>query len=534
MPQVTGTLLPKPKKLGDLFSSQQGYPRLQEPEVEVYSIHYDSRTVQPGGVFIALPGGNTDGHAYIPDAIHRGAVAVVGTQPLINISVPYIQVKESRKALAELSAAFFDYPARQLTMIGVTGTDGKTTTTNLLFHILKEAGLNAGMISTVSARIGGNDLDTGFHVTTPEAPEVQAYLAQMVASGITHCVLEVTSHGLDQHRVAHCEFDVAVLTNITHEHLDYHGNYDYYLAAKGKLFSGLRDSYPKEQVKHRGAVINRDDTSFDYLIGIMDQVDYVSYGIMQPANFQGSQIKDTANNLEFAVIYTADKIANSLGQISSSLIGEYNVYNCLAAISAAHRYLDLPFDVIRKAIASMPGIPGRMERISLGQPFVAIVDFAHTPNALQKVLISTRKLVQMKHGKGRVIVVFGSAGLRDRDKRRMMAEVAAELADFSIMTSEDPRTESVDQILEEMAYGMSAHSKTRGLDYELISDRREAIRMAVSMARADDLVIACGKGHEQSMCFGEIEYLWDDRIAMRSAISELLGIPGPEMPYLPV
>lgn len=237
----------------------------QQPEVAVSGIALDSRHVKPGYIFVALAGESADGHRYIPAAVTQGAAAVVGTEPMFDIDVPYLRVPDGRLALAQLSAAFYGFPARELTVIGVTGTDGKTTTANLIFNILKAAKIQAGMITTVNALIGEKILDTGFHVTTPEAPKVQGYLTQMVASGITHVVLETTSHGLAQKRVAACEFDIGVVTNITHEHLDYHGSYDEYLAAKSSLLAELSKSVQKEQSVPRLAVINKDDSSFEYL-----------------------------------------------------------------------------------------------------------------------------------------------------------------------------------------------------------------------------------------------------------------------------
>ncbi len=231
-----------------MISDLKGISNLPASDAQISGVKLDSRLVQPGDLFVAVAGGITDGHQFIGDAIQRGVSAIVGEQPLVDLPVPYLQVEDSRAALAHLAAAFFGFPAHQLVMIGVTGTDGKTTTSNLIYHILKAAGLRAGMISTVNALIGDQALDTGFHVTTPEAPEVQRYLAQMVAAGLSHVVLEATSHGLAQQRVAACEFDLGVVTNITHEHLDYHGSFSSYQAAKGLLFEGLSELFPRRKI----------------------------------------------------------------------------------------------------------------------------------------------------------------------------------------------------------------------------------------------------------------------------------------------
>jgi UDP-N-acetylmuramoyl-L-alanyl-D-glutamate--2,6-diaminopimelate ligase len=491
-------------------------------DADITGIVSDSRLVKPGYLFVAFVGGTIDGHNYVKAALERGAVAIVGMHPLHNLHVPYLRVKDSRMALPHLAAAFYGYPARKLTMIGVTGTDGKTTTTNLIYEILQAAGYKSGMISTINAVIGDQVLDTGFHVTTPDAPDVQRYLAQMVEAGLTHVVLEVTSHGLAQYRADACEFDIAVVTNITHEHLDYHGSYEAYRSAKGRLFVSLSSTLPKSQGNPRMAVLNRDDSSFDYLAKISDCL-LTSYGFYPEAEIRPDHIQRRPDGMDF--------IVHGKGRdfpINCHLVGDFNISNCLAAIGTTVYALGVSPGAAQIGIANLKSVPGRMERIDLGQDFTAIVDFAHTPNALHVALETARAITQ-----GRVIAVFGSAGLRDREKRRMMAGVSVELADLTVLTAEDPRTELLDDILAQMADGACSNGGIEGQTFWRIPDRGEAIRLAISFAKPGDLVIACGKGHEQSMCFGEIEYPWDDRTAMRAAISEHLGIPGPRMPFLP-
>lgn len=493
-----------------------------DDDVLITGIALDSRQVRPGNLFVALSGDNTDGHAYIAEAVRRGAAAVVGSKPVTDLEVPYFRVGSGRWALAQLAAAYYDFPARQLTVIGVTGTDGKTTTANLIYHILRSAGLRAGMISTVNARIGEQVIDTGLHVTTPEAPDVQRYLADMVSAGLTHVILEVTSHGLKQRRVGGSEFDLGVVTNITHEHLDYHGTYEDYRASKARLITGLAYTPAKKHHPPRLAVLNRDDASFEYLNEITE-VASITYGLQTEADLRAANVTHLSGGLAFDASSRVHQFP-----VTSSLVGEYNVYNCLAAIAATVEGLGIGPQAAQEGIAAMKGLPGRMEAINLGQEFLAIVDFAHTPNALKRALETARRLRA-----GRVIAVFGSAGLRDRAKRRMMAESSAELADLTVLTAEDPRTESLDEILEEMATGAESRGGVEGKTFWRVSDRGEAIRFAISLAQPDDVVIACGKGHEQSMCFDDTEYLWDDRIAMRAALAEYLEIPGPGMPYLP-
>ena len=502
----------------------------------VTGVVFDSRRVRPGDIFVAVRGGSTDGHSYIPDAIARGATAAVGEVEIGQLPVPYLQVKNSRLALAKISAAFYKYPSRKMTVLGVTGTDGKTTTATLIYHILRAAGYTTGLISTVSAMIGEQELDTGFHVTTPEATEIQAYLAQMAEQGTTHVVVETTSHGLDQHRVSACDFDMGVVTNITHEHLDYHGSYRSYSEAKGRLLKLLAQTAAKTGGASRLAVVNRDDSSYEYLTGLINEINIsakprlrmTTFGIHPEAECRAENIKQESGCLDFQA-----QVQGKAFPVKSKLYGVFNVSNCLAAIAATAVGLDIGIDAIQEGILSMTGIPGRMERIDLGQEFLAIVDFAHTPHALRQALTTARQMLGQTGKTGKVISIFGSAGLRDRAKRRMMAEVAARLADISILTAEDPRNESLEDILAEMAAGAEAQSAIEGRNFWRIPDRGEAFRFAVKIARPGDLVIALGKGHEQSMCFGEIEFPWDDRIAFRAALAGLLEIPGPEMPYLP-
>jgi UDP-N-acetylmuramoyl-L-alanyl-D-glutamate--2,6-diaminopimelate ligase len=492
------------------------------PGVQVTDITSDSREVHPGSIFVAIPGGTSDGHRFIPQAIGQGAAAVVGSQPIEDLPVPYIQVTDPRETLAYLAAAFHGYPARSMTMIGVTGTDGKTTTSNLIYEILLSAGMPAGIISTVNAMIGSEVYDTGFHVTTPQAPEVQQYLARMKTAGLSHVVLEATSHGLSQHRVTACDFDIGVVTNITHEHLDYHGSYEAYRSAKASLLTGLANTSQKDNGAPRAAVINRDDSSYDYLHAVTT-VRQVAYSFQPGADVWAEDIHHTAAGLNFVAHGPGFQVP-----VTCNIIGLYNVSNCLAAIGVTVVALGIHPEAARQGIANLRGVPGRMEQINMGQPFIAIVDFAHTPNALRQALTSARAMAE-----GRVIAVFGSAGLRDRQKRRMMAETSAELADVAILTAEDPRSESLESILEEMAEGARSKGGVEGKTFLRVPDRGQAIREAITMARPGDLVIACGKGHEQSMCFGEIEYPWDDRTAMRAALAELLHATGPRMPYLP-
>jgi UDP-N-acetylmuramoyl-L-alanyl-D-glutamate--2,6-diaminopimelate ligase len=490
-------------------------------DVDVYGISVDSRQVEPGDLFVSVPGVFVDGHRFIADAVNNGAMAVVGELPPQALGdVPwgaftYVRVGNSRSALGWICAAWHDFPSRKMTLVGVTGTDGKTTTVNLVYTILRAAGFDAGMISTVNALIGGKEIDTGFHVTTPDAPDVQRYLAQMVETGATHAVLEVTSHGLAQHRVTGVDFDVAVVTNITHEHLDAHGSLETYRQAKASLFEGLSRSFRKPGVP-KVAVLNRDDDSFHYLSPIPTDRQ-IAYGV--GGEISTCDVLFAPDATRFTLVLPSGKVA-----VETALVGGFNVSNILATASVGVA-LDISPDAIVEGIAAVEGIPGRMERIDAGQDFLAIVDFAHTPNALEQALTTAQKMTRGDSDapkadvpSARVIVVFGSAGLRDREKRAMMGHVAGRLADVVIVTAEDPRTERLEDIIAESAAAAIEEGKREGVDLWRVPDRGEAILKACQVARPGDVVIACGKGHEQSMCFDTAEYPWDDREAMRRAL----------------
>lgn len=514
--------------LRDLFREVKIINTFPPSDLSLTGIKIDSRKVLEGDLFLAIPGKQFDGHSYIKEAVSRGAAAIVGSDPASkykDLGLPYLQVEDTRQALAELAAAWFDYPARKMIIIGVTGTDGKTTTANLIYQILLAAGISSGLISTVNAVIGKMILDTGFHVTTPETMDLQYYLSEMVEAGISHVVLEATSHGLAQNRVDACEVDIGVVTNITHEHLDYHGDFQGYLNAKAELFRLVSSSPDKQGNYHKIAVLNKDDQTYQELREIVSQADIteVCYGINPPASYLARKINSNSYGISFDLVGAGDDF-----QIMTSLIGDYNVSNCLAAAAVCLAGLDLDREIVQKGIKNLSGIPGRMESFSMGQDFLAIVDFAHTPNALGRAINAAREFTGQ-----RVITVFGSAGLRDREKRRLMAKVSGELADLTVLTAEDPRIESLDGILDEMANGIISQGGVEGKTFWRVRDRGEAIRFALDQAESGDVVLVCGKGHEQSMCFGEIEYPWDDRIALKSALGDYLGIDGPEMPFLP-
>ena len=513
----------------------------------ILAVTADSRQVRPGSLFVAVTGARFDGHRYLPAALAQGAVALVGARSPeslrlegINLSDPaiYIQVGDSRRALALASAALHGFPARKLAVVGITGTDGKTTTSSIMESILTAATTatdapagRVGVVTTVSARIRGRESETGLHVTTPDAPEVQAFLRAMVDDGCRYAVIESTSHGLHQQRVAGVDFDVAAVTNITHEHLDYHGSRDAYVAAKAILFRSLYAS-PMKQGIPRCAVLNADDAgSYAALLAVLHK-EATLHGYHVPVRCYG--MAGGSAHLDVAIAnlrYEADATRFDVHwwggtfAVTSPLIGEFNVYNVACAATAALG-LGIPPAAIQAGVAGMAPVLGRMQRMDDGQPFLAIVDFAHTPVSLERALLTLRPLVGQgaPDGQGRLIAVFGSAGLRDREKRYLMGRVSGRLADFTVITAEDPRTEDLDDICREIRRGVAEFAGTER--FVVIPDRTEAIQAAVDMARPGDVVAAFGKGHERSMCFGEVEYPWSDQDAMLAALARRLARNG--------
>ncbi len=473
----------------------------------------DSRRVQPGDLFVAIPGVAVDGHQFVAQAFAAGAVgAVVERIQPDYAGQPLARVPTARAAYAHLQAAVHGHPGRRMRVIGVTGTDGKTTTLRLIGSILAAAGHRVGAVDTVGAQIGGREVDTGFHTTTPAADEVQGYLAQMAEAGVEVALLEATSEGLAQHRVTAAEFDVAVVTNITHEHLYYHGTLEAYREAKALLFRALSESWRKEGVA-KVAVLNADDSSYALLRAIPADVQ-VAYGLSAGVDVRATGIAALPDGLRFRL-----RLPGAEVEVESPLVGRYNVHNILAAAAAAHSQ-GVPAEDIRAGIAAVRGVLGRMERIDRGQPFQAVVDFAHTPNALDQALQAAREFTA-----GRLIAVYGCAGLRDLAKRPMMGEISGRLADLTVITAEDPRTEPLEEICEQVAAGCRRAGRSEGEGYLIVGDRGEAIHRALSLAAAGDTVIICGKGHERSMCYGTTEYPWSDQDATAEAL-ERLGYGG--------
>ncbi len=494
--------------LGALLAAVPAAALRGDGDTSVTGIAYDSRAVRPGDLFVALPGVHVDGHRYIAPAVAAGAAAVLGQEePPVGLTVPYARVPDSRAAMADVAAAFYGHPSDRLTMVGVTGTDGKTTTGFLLHALLQGTGRPAGLIGTVSYRIGEHEWQNDSRQTTPEAPDVQRLLAAMVDAGVRYAVLEATSHALVLERLRGCRFDAGILTNVTSDHLDFHGSVEAYRAAKARLFRGLGAGRATAPV----AVLNRDDASYDYMCAA-SAARVLSYGLHAEADVRASEAEVTASGIRCRVVTPTGTAA-----LRSPLTGRFNVSNLLAALAYGYSQgIDL-----REAAAvlgTVAGVPGRMRRIDAGQPYTVIVDYAHTPDSLAKVLDELRPLTA-----GRLIAVFGAAGERDRLKRPVMGRLAAERCDIVILTDEDPRLEDRRAIIEEIAAGARAAGAHVGTSLLLHPDRREAIATAACLARPGDTILLAGKGHEGCIIMGNERIPWDEEREARAAIAAAAG-----------
>jgi len=486
----------------------EGVEVLEAPptDPEVAGLCYDSRRLKPGDCFVAIPGTHTDGHRYVETALRDGAVAAV-VQRRAGTAWPQVVVPDTRRALALMSSTLYGHPSREMVVIGVTGTDGKTTTTTMIHQMLSNAGRPAGSMSTVDIRLGhAVDLNDS-RQTTLEALEIQEQLARMRDGGLTYAVIETSSHGLALQRVVGVDYDVAVFTNIAHEHLDFHKTIEAYREAKAQLVDLTQGSAPKSLPKT--AVLNRDDPSYAYLVNrpIARQI---TYGIQLDADLKANRVEATPEGLRV-------EASTPLGHLPLrlKLSGRWNAANALAA-AATGVAVGLTLDEIRKGLESYSGVSGRMERVDLGQPFAVIIDYAHTPQSLEKVLRELRPIT-----KGKLIAVFGSAGDRDREKRPWMGEIAARLSDYAVFTNEDPREEKAMTILSEIAAGAEEVGWTEGKNYARIEDRREGIAHAVRRATPGDTILLAGKGHERSILIGRGKQPWDERAAAEAAIRGL-------------
>ncbi|HYT61637.1 MAG TPA: UDP-N-acetylmuramoyl-L-alanyl-D-glutamate--2,6-diaminopimelate ligase [Haliangiales bacterium] len=468
---------------------------------EVAGISYDSRRVTPGMVFVAIPGQKTDGHEFISTAIDRGATAIICEKNgFVSQRATRIKVANARAALAAAAAAYYQHPASKLRVIGVTGTNGKTTVAFMVKQILEAAGVNCGLIGTVRYEIGERVIPA--QRTTPEALEIQQLMAQMLRADCQACVMEVSSHALEQQRICGVEFDVGIFTNLTQDHLDYHGTMENYFAAKKKLFAALSGG-----TKKAGAVINIDDAFGARLSRETNLEVQLTYGLNPAAKIRATRVQLGKHATQMVLETPQDRIPCRL-----PLIGRHNVYNALAAAGAG-LVLKVGAHPIQTALNSMKPVPGRLESIVLGQPFGVFVDYAHTDDALRNVLMTLREITS-----GRLLVTFGCGGNRDAGKRLKMGKVAAELADFTLITSDNPRRESPAKIAAAIEEGFRS---VRRDGYRVELDRRRAVDELLRGAGAGDTVLIAGKGHETYQEFEDTVIPFDDRVYARETLETL-------------
>ncbi|MFC5651688.1 UDP-N-acetylmuramoyl-L-alanyl-D-glutamate--2,6-diaminopimelate ligase [Paenibacillus solisilvae] len=475
-------------------------------ETEIGGIQIDSRKVAQGDLFICLQGHTVDGHKFAPRAVESGAAALV-VDRVLELDVPQLVVKDTRLAMAILADSYFGQPSHKLKLIGITGTNGKTTTTYLIEQILSDAGYAPGVIGTVEMRYNGQSLPMSG--TTPEALDLQRYLAAMVDAGTDYCAMEVSSHALEQGRVKGSRYRTAIFTNLTQDHLDYHGTMENYAAAKGLLFSRLGNEYAVSEAERSYAVLNADDAASKEF-ALLTSAEVLTYGVDHEADVRASNIRITAHGTSFHLESFKGK-----ADIMLQMAGKYNVYNALAAVCAA-LIEGIPLDRIKQSLEALPGVPGRVEAVKAGQQFAVIVDYAHTPDGLENVLKAVKEFAA-----GRIICVFGCGGDRDRTKRPIMGKIAAHYADYAIVTSDNPRTEDPELILQDIEAGLTEDGVDKSR-YELLADRHAAIQKAVEMASPDDVVLIAGKGHETYQLIGGQTFDFDDREVAKEAIRGIL------------
>jgi UDP-N-acetylmuramoyl-L-alanyl-D-glutamate--2,6-diaminopimelate ligase len=478
------------------------------PDVEVSGIAYDSRRVNPGDLFVAVQGIHVDGHHYLTEAIAKGAVAVAIERPVrVPEGVPVLRTPSTRIGLAELSAELYGRPSRRLKLAGITGTDGKTTVTHMAEHVLQASGIVAGAMSTVAFKVSGREVDNVSGQTTTEAPEVQAWLARMVEAAAQAAVIETTSHALVQERVHACEFDVAAFTNVGHDHLDYHASWDDYLEAKARLIELTARSADKGIEKT--AVLNRDDVSYERLARRAIARRW-TYGMTTAADLHPLDLSITGSGSRF-------RMKTPLGEVEVSLNvpAKFNIYNALCAAGVCLA-LGVAVEDVGRGLAGFEGVRGRLEPVDLGQDFRVYIDFAHAAGSLASALAELRPFTR-----GRLIAVFGSTARSDHD-RPGMGRAAAEFSDFFIITTDDPLSEDPVEIARDVQSGASG--KAPGRDYEIVIDRRAAIRRAIEVAEPGDTVLLAGKGHERSMRTAHGSEPWDERAEAEAAIKERLAL----------
>jgi UDP-N-acetylmuramoyl-L-alanyl-D-glutamate--2,6-diaminopimelate ligase len=479
------------QKLGDLIKKSEIMESSADLDLMIRGISFNSGSLVSGDLFVAIKGLKSDGHNYVGDAAEKGAVCVI-CEKVPETKIPYILVKDSRKALAELSSAWFGYPSEKMKMVGVTGTNGKTTVTTLLKQVLESCGKGkVGLIGTNKNMIGDKEVDSD--LTTPESYEVQKLLSMMLSEDCQVCVMEVSSHALELSRVHGIIFDVGIFTNLSQDHLDFHGTMEAYANAKARLFSISRNS-----------VINIDDEYAEIMTkSVLDKV--YTYAINEhTADLSARDIKFNAEKVEFLALETG-----SLERIELNIPGMFSVYNAMAVI-AASSVLGVEVECAAQALKTCKGVKGRAEVIPTGKDFTVIIDYAHTPDALENITKTARELTN-----GRVVTLFGCGGDRDKAKRPLMAEAAAKYSDYIIVTSDNPRGENPSAIIDDILIGL----KDTTVSYTTIENRREAIHWAINNAEAEDVIILAGKGHETYQIIGKEKRHFDEREVVLDALS---------------
>ncbi|AHF10571.1 MULTISPECIES: UDP-N-acetylmuramoyl-L-alanyl-D-glutamate--2,6-diaminopimelate ligase [Dehalobacter] len=473
------------KTLAEIIDTMKQVEVLGDTQTVINGIAHDSRTVSPGNLYVCIRGYQADGHAFAEAAVRAGATALA-VEEFLPLAVPQLKFTDTRKAMGFLAAEVFGKPSDRLELVGVTGTNGKTTVTHLIERIVQQSGKKTGLIGTLGSRIGNNAYP-GQH-TTPESTEIQLLLAEMVAENVDLAVMEVSSHALDLGRVNGCVFNAGIFTNLTQDHLDYHKDMQEYLKAKALLFSGLNGGKAGQL-----AVLNADDGSCVFL---KEQAGcrVVTYGVDNEADYRAVNIRLSDRGVEFDVLFHGKS-----AELFYSTPGKFSVYNVLAAIAWALES-GYPTEIVMQALHSIKGVPGRFESIRKGQPFLVIVDYAHTPDGLENVLRTAREITA-----GKLITVFGCGGDRDRKKRPLMGEAASRFSDYIVVTSDNPRTEDPDEIIEDIIPGL------KSANYKVIKDRRSAIDEACMAAGSGDTVLIAGKGHEDYQILGTEKIHFDDR-----------------------
>lgn len=482
-------------KLQQLIHHLHRYEVSSEYDLEISSIVMDSRKVIEGSLFFCIKGYTVDGHQFAKDAVAKGAVAIISEKKM-NLPVPVIVVPDTMRAMAILADVFFDQPTHKLHLIGVTGTNGKTTTTHIIESIFQSHQQKTGMIGTINMKIGNKTYPV--KNTTPDALTLQESFHQMVENKVDTVVMEVSSHALHMGRVFGCDFDVAVFTNLSQDHLDYHKTMEEYQFAKSLLFSSLGNTYNLTKPKY--AVLNADDASSDFFRRAT-AAQVVTYGIHEKCDMMAKNVVTTAKGTSFDLMYDDKCIP-----IQLKLVGQFSVYNVLAAITASY-VSNIPMETIIPVVEQMSGVPGRFEAIEGGQDFTVIVDYAHTPDSLENVLKTTKQL-----STNDIYCIVGCGGDRDRTKRPLMAAVAVNYANKAIFTSDNPRSEDPIQIFNDMKSGVP------DLAYEIVEDRKKAIFKAIGLAKTGDLVLIAGKGHETYQVIGDKVLEFDDRKIALEAI----------------